>query len=190
MTAASRIIREVIAALNQTAIPYVLVGAFARNYYADPRSTKDADIVISTGGDRLEPLMKLLGAEFRLEQQMAFETNTGTLKNVLVHPQGGFTVELFGLSTDPHDQERFKRRRATSYEGLPTQVLTAEDYIVTKLRWPRPKDAQDVRDVIAMQDDALDWDYIRHWASVHDSLTKLEKIRASIPPLPGHAGAA
>jgi hypothetical protein len=190
MKTSSSIIREVISALNQTEIPYVLVGAFARNYYADPRSTKDADIVISMDGQTLEPLVKLLGEEFRLERQMAFETNTGTLKNVLLHPQSGFTVELFGLSTDAHDQERFKRRRATSYEGLPTHVLTAEDYVITKLRWPRPKDSQDVRDVIAMQGDALDWNHIRHWAGTHGSSAKLEQLLASIPPLPVRADPA
>ena len=87
------------------------------------------------------------------------------------------------MSNDAHDQERFKRRRASSYEGQPTFVLTAEDYIVTKLRWPRSKDFDDARDVIAMQGDALDWNYIHHWADIHGSRAKLERVRASIPKI-------
>ena len=182
MTPAAQIVRRVIAALNTAVIPHVLVGAFARNYYAEPRSTKDADVVIAVSADRLRPFLEALGPDIRMDEQVAFETNTGTLKNVLVHPDSGFTVELFYLSNDPHDQERFKRRRATTYEGQSTFVLTAEDYIVTKLRWPRSKDFDDARDVIAMQGDALDWKYIHHWADLHGSRTKLDRIRASIPP--------
>ena len=62
-------------------------------------------------------------------------------------------------------------------------ILTAEDVIVTKLRWARAKDLDDVRDVIAVQGDALDWDYIHRWTAVHNSRLKLDTIRDSIPPL-------
>lgn len=182
MMPAAQIARRVIAALNTADIPHVLVGAFARNYYAEPRSTKDANVVISVSPGGLRQFLEALGSDIRMDEQMAFETNTGTMKNVLVHADSGFTVELFYLSNDAHDQEPFKRRRATTYEGQPTFVLTAEDYIVTKLRWPRSKDFDDARDVIAMQADALDWNYIHHWATLHDSRAKLDRVRASIPP--------
>lgn len=182
MMAAAQIARRVIAALNAAGIPHVLVGAFARNYYAEPRSTKDADVVLSVSPGGLRQFLELLGTDIRMDEQMSFETNTGTLKNVLVHADSGFTVELFYLSDDAHDQKRFKRRRATTYEGQSTFVLTAEDYIITKLRWSRSKDFDDARDVIAMQGEALDWNYIHHWADAHGSRPKLDRVRQSIPP--------
>jgi hypothetical protein len=182
MIPASQITSRVIGALNAGGIPHVLVGAFARNYYAEPRSTKDADVVVSVAAGALQSFLEVLGPDFRMEDQLAFETNTGTVKNVLLHPGSGFTVELFHLSKDAHDQERFLRRRPTNYEGQSTFVLTAEDYIITKLRWPRSKDFDDARDVIAMQQDQLDWDYIHRWADLHESRAKLDRVRASIPP--------
>jgi hypothetical protein len=185
MMPSTQITKQVIAALGVANISHVLVGAFARNYYAEPRSTKDADVVVSVAADEMKQFLRALGSDFRMDEQMAFETNTGTSKNVLVHADSGFTVELFYLSDDQHDQERFKRRRATTFEGLPTFVLTAEDYIITKLRWPRSKDFDDARDVIAMQGDALDWNYIHRWTDIHKSRAKLEKVRAAIPPHPG-----
>ena len=186
MMPAPNIVRRVVAALNQAGTPHMLVGAFARNYYAEPRSTKDADLVLGVSVGSLRGLLDALGPGFRMDEQMTFETNTGTLKNVIVHAESGFTVELFYLSEDAHDQERWKRRRATIYEEQATFVLTAEDYLVTKLRWPRAKDFQDARDVIAMQGDALDWNYIHHWAGVHGSRAKLDQARADIPSPPGH----
>ena len=67
------------------------------------------------------------------------------------------------------------------FNGQPTFVLTAEDYIVTKLRWPRSKDLDDVRDVIAMQGNALDWGHIHRWVALHKTKDKLERAIASIP---------
>ncbi len=54
---------------------------------------------------------------------------------------------------------------------------------MTKLRWPRSKDLDDARDVIAMQGHELDWNYIHHWTSIHQTRARLDDIRASIPPL-------
>ena len=187
MIPAASITKQMIAALNQTGIPHMLVGAFARNYYAEPRSTKDADLVLGVAVGSFRPLLDALGPGYQLDEQMAFETNTGTLKNVITHVESGFSIELFYLSEDPHDQERFKRRRPTRCEEQPTFVLTAEDYIITKLRWPRSKDFDDARDVIAMQGDGLDWNYIQKWTAIHGCEAKLERVRASIPPRPGGA---
>lgn len=175
------IVRRVIAALNQAKIPHMLVGSFARNYYAEPRSTKDADVVLALTNAALAEFLAALGPDFQLDGQMSFETTTGTTRNILVHPQSGFTVELFYLSDDPYDQERFQRRRRTNYDGVPTAILTAEDVVVTKLRWARSKDLDDVRDVIALQGEAsLDWAYIHRWTAVHCSQDKLSRIRAGL----------
>ena len=184
MIAAIAIVARVLAALNLAGIPHMLVGSFARNYYADPRSTKDADLVLSLpSGASLQPFVNALGPEFAFDDQMSFETNTGTFRSTLAHRGSGFTVELFHLSTDPYDQERFRRRRSISYEGQSTTVLTAEDVVVTKLRWARGKDLDDVRDVIALQGkEALDWAYIHHWTVLHGSRAKLDVICESIEP--------
>jgi hypothetical protein len=62
-------------------------------------------------------------------------------------------------------------------------VPTAEDVIVTKLRWARSKDKDDVRDVIAVQGDAIDWDYVHTWTERHGTRGLLDEIRRSIPPI-------
>jgi hypothetical protein len=63
-------------------------------------------------------------------------------------------------------------------------VATAEDVIIQKLHWyhldPRPKDFEDARNVIAVQQDRLDWDYIHHWCDLHGSREHLDAIRQSL----------
>ncbi len=56
---------------------------------------------------------------------------------------------------------------------------------VTKLRWvtqgKRSKDWDDVRDVIAVQGDLIDWDYIHLFSERHGTRAVLDDIRRSIP---------
>lgn len=181
MNSATQIVRRVIGALNLAGIPHMLVGAFSRNAYAPPRSTQDADLVVALAGHSLRPVVEALGADFSLASQTGFETNTGTVRDTLVHEDAHFAIELFHLSVDAHDQERFSRRRSTSFDGEPTCIPTPEDVIVTKLRWARPKDVADIRDILRfMEPDAIDWHYLHRWTALHGTREALDKILASV----------
>jgi predicted nucleotidyltransferase len=183
MTDSLAIATLVIAALSRSRVPHVVVGSFARNFHSFPRSTKDADIVLAIDAPGLARFEAELGKDFSLDPQTTFETNTGTFRHTLIHTETEFKTELFLLSQDTFDQERFRRRQAFQFGGIPSFVLTAEDVIVTKLRWLRSKDVEDIRDVIAVKDSALDWNYIHRWATVHGTRAKLDEIRAGIPKI-------
>jgi hypothetical protein len=175
----------VIDALNALAVPYMLVGSFSSNYYGIPRSTQDADFVLQLGTTPISDLAQRLAPAFRLDPQMSFETITGTLKYVLQATDGLFLVELFLLSEDAYDRERFTRRRRVRILERDGWIPTAEDVVITKLRWAlqaqRPKDRQDVRNVLAVQGERLDWNYIHRWCGQHGTRTLLDEVRSSIP---------
>ena len=80
-------------------------------------------------------------------------------------------VELFCLSNSAHNQERFRRRVSLPYLGRNIMLPTPEDVVITKLNWlkliARGKDLEDIRDVIAVQADDLDWSYIHRWCDEH-----------------------
>ena len=180
---------RVVAAFDELGIEYFLAGSFSSNYYGIPRSTKDADFVAVLSG-KIGMLEAALGSGLELDAQTSFETVTGTLREIIRVPSVPFEVEIFHLSKDSHDQSRFERRRTVFDELVGCEIClpTAEDVIVTKLRWAvrakRSKDADDVRDVIAVQgDEVLDWEYIHHWCAEHGTRELLDEIRASIPPL-------
>ncbi len=173
-------------ALEATRVPHVLVGSMSSNVHGFARSTKDMDLVVETDRAGLDRLFAALSDVFDIDPQASFETVTGTLRHILVAKDGKFKVEVFQLSSDPHDQERFRRRLTVNYPSLKARVsiLTAEDVILTKLRWARAKDLDDIRDVIAVQGDtALDWNYIHHWTAIHGTRAKLDEIRAGIPKI-------
>lgn len=176
-------------ALEEAAIPYMLVGSFSSNLYGVARSTKDADFVVQCRGSDVAAMVRRLGVPFRLDPQVTFESVTATTRYIVTLDENPFRIEFFLLSDDPHDRERFRRRRPVSHPGLQrtAHVPTAEDVIVTKLRWAlhaqRGKDRDDVRDVIAVQGEALDWGYIQRWCDEHGTRELLEEIRRELPPL-------
>ncbi|MEY3456902.1 MAG: hypothetical protein RL215_59 [Planctomycetota bacterium] len=173
---------EVIRALHAQQIPYMLTEAFASNAYGYPRGTQDADIVIEYSEGVLRRLRETLGQDFQIDPQPGFELKTGTIRNLLIHLPTKFEVELFRLGTDPHDQQRFARRRRLYLPELQAEVVipTAEDVVLQKLRWQRDKDLADVRVVMAIQAHALDWSYINRWAAEHGTVELLHQARTDV----------
>jgi hypothetical protein len=88
------------------------------------------------------------------------------------------------LGDDPFQQERFRRRVAIAIPQIGQQVYlpTPEDVVVQKVRWGRPKDLEDAKDVVAVQGEALDMQYIETWCTRHDTHRRLRAILDQIPP--------
>jgi hypothetical protein len=177
-------VQAVVDGLNSVGIPFMVVGSLSSNVYGLARSTQDADIVVQLQAGQIQQLANMLATGIRLDPQPRFETVTMTTYFVLNTKEGKFRVELFVLSDDPHDQTRFARRVHGIVVGRSVWVPTAEDVIVTKVRWygtdRRNKDWDDVRNVIAVQLDRLDWDYIHRWCDLHGSREHLDAIRKSL----------
>jgi hypothetical protein len=178
---AEQIVYQVIDALNAANIHYMLLGSFSSNFYGVARSTRDVDFVVQLGSVTPMQLAEKLGPAFRLDPQISFETITATSRFVASHRASAFTVEFFLLSDDPHDMERFSRRCHEVVQGHDAYVASPEDVVITKLRWSkagnRRKDIDDVRNVIRVQRDALDWGYIERWCDVHGTRSLLDATR-------------
>lgn len=177
----------VLDALEAVGIPYMIVGSLASNFHGIPRSTRDADFVVEPLPGSLQRLAETLPRDLRLQAQGSFETVTGTTRYVIDLAGSPFVCELFVRSDDAHDRERFTRRLRVRVLDRVAYVASAEDMVVTKLRWAseaqRSKDREDIRNILAVRGSELDWPYLRGWSSVHGTEALLDEIRGSIPPL-------
>lgn len=180
---AVEVVARVLRALNELNVPYMIVGSLSSNMYGEPRMTKDADVVVQLGDTPLSALLEKLGAAYTIDRQLGFETVTGTTRYHIRHSEDDFLVELFELTNDSHNQQRFARRRETTFGGVKTFVPTAEDVLIQKLRWykrgKRPKDIQDAENVMEVQVGQLDLAYIRHWCDEHGTRELFEELLKS-----------
>jgi hypothetical protein len=176
----------VIDALDELQIPYMVVGSLSSNYYGIPRATHDADFVVQVEPGTIAAIVHRLGPPFALDRQITFETVTAPTRYIVRIADDPFTAELFLLSEDLHDQERFARRRRERILDRDADLPTAEDVIVTKLRWShsgrRSKDIDDVENVIAVQGDCIDWAYVTSWCDRHGTRELLDRVRQAHPP--------
>ncbi|MEI6674528.1 MAG: hypothetical protein WCO57_05065 [Verrucomicrobiota bacterium] len=179
---------HVIEALEAESIPYMVVGALSSSVFGIPRATKDVDIVLQLL--TREPLHRLearLAEVVVFDPQVTFETLTGSVRHILTaKTRPPFIVELFELGSDPFVVERFSRRRAAWSAQIKRQIYlpTAEDVIVQKLRWGRPKDLEDARDVLAVQTPAkLEMGYITRWSAIHQTYGQLHAMLDEIESL-------
>jgi len=175
----------VVDAIREAGVPFLLVGSFSSNYFGVPRSTEDVDLVVELDSHSVRDITRLLDARFKLQPQIAFESVTGTVRHIIDVVGTPFKVELFRLSDDLHDRERFSRRVTVPWQGREVSLPTAEDVIITKLRWlatlRRTKDHGDILNVMAAQRTRLDWQYLERWCDQHDTRALLDEIRASVP---------
>jgi hypothetical protein len=178
---------EVLRATEATGVPFMVVGALAAGAYGVPRSTRDLDLLVSVEveGSR-QALLGALEHLLEFDAQPQFDTLTwGTRVVGTTKSEPRLNVEFFELFDDPFVQEEFRRRRRVSLPGLGlhTWLPTAEDVVVQKLRWGRPKDLDDARDVLAVQGtDSLDMSYIRRWCEAHGTADRLRTALSGIPP--------
>ena len=113
-----------------------------------PGPVADADLVVEVNGPYVSALAERLKPDMRIDPQMQFETVPGTYKNRISVEDSPFTIELFRLSDDDHDRERFRRRTSVVLDNCPVFSATPEDIIVMKLRGvarvDRVKDRKDI----------------------------------------------
>ena len=170
-------------ALDRAGVPYMIVGSYSSNYYGIPRSTKDADLVVHLPSAEWAKVPAILPEGIEMDDQMSFEMVTSTRRELLRVKDSLFQIELFRLSDDPHDRERFgRRRRVEVFPGTEVSMPAAEDVIVQKLRWclgaKRPKDFADAVAVMQVQGQTLDWSYIEEWCADHGTLELLAQAKA------------
>jgi hypothetical protein len=115
----------VIDALESCSIPYLLVGSFSSNLYGVERSTQDADFVVQLTDGSIGELARRLLPAIRIDRQLGFETVTMTRRFVATVGGSPFKIEFFLLTSDPHDQERFQRRRKVQMAGREIWIPTA-----------------------------------------------------------------
>ena len=75
----------------------------------------------------------------------------------------GITVDLL-RPRDVHDQHVFRRKRKRRMDGRYYWVVSAEDFIIQKLKVGRPRDFEDALSVLERYGKTLDKRYLQRWA--------------------------
>lgn len=157
----------VTARLESAGIPYMVTGSVAVSFYAEPRMTRDVDLVVELQPMDAERLVAMFGDEFICDADRIRDAIDRRSMFNLIHSAAVVKIDIIVRKDGAYREEEFRRRRKADVTGVPIWVVSAEDLILSKLEWARGSRSEiqlrDVRNVIAAQP-ALDWRYIGQWA--------------------------
>lgn len=156
---AAEVAREIAAALESAGCDYAIGGAIALGFWARPRSTVDVDVTLFLPPDDVPACVRLLqavGGRFSSDQAARSLTEHGYCQIEF----GGVRIDVF-LPLISFYEEARRRRRSVELSGQPVNVWDAETLCVFKLMFFRLKDLADTEEVLRVQGDRLDRDWIR-----------------------------
>src|SRR6266542_2452100 len=86
---------EVVAALDELQIPYLVGGSLASSVHGIPRSTDDLDLVVDLPGRLVEPLVARLEGRFYIDRDLIHDALRRRASFNIVHLATMFKVDLF-----------------------------------------------------------------------------------------------
>ena len=178
------VLRVVLEKLHEHRIPYMVTGSFAGNYYGVPRATQDADVVIDPNEGSLTEFISDIQGQFYADLAAAIDELKRRHMFNIVHLDTGFKVDFIVRKQRPFSEEEFERRRQRDFLGKPYFLASPEDTILAKLEWSHEAESgrqfQDAVGIAKVQQDSLDWFYLRKWAEDLNISSLLETLSEEI----------
>lgn len=126
----------------------MLTGSMAMNYYAQPRMTRDIDLVVEIATDQTDAFVALFEKEYYVDRRVVAKATAQRSMFNLIHNDTILKLDCIVLKNDKYRQEEFARRKRITLGNFQTWIVSREDLILSKLYWARhSKSELQLRDV-------------------------------------------
>ena len=175
---------QVVEVLEGLGVPYFIGGSLASAVHGVVRATMDVDMVADLRQAQIAPFVAGLGEAFYADDEMIRSAIKHRSSFNLIHLETMFKVDIFILKPRDYDQQQIQRRvYQTLSKNLESKayIASAEDIILAKLEWYQmgggvsDRQWQDVLNVMRVQAEMLDQEYLHHWAKELDILELLQR---------------
>jgi len=157
------LLERIALALEQAAVPYMVIGGQAVLLHGEPRLTKDIDVTLGAGLDRLpeiQALVRTMGLSPLVDPD---EFTPRTMVLPCLDPCSGVRVD-FIFSYSPYERQAIARALGVRIKAAEVRFASAEDLVIHKVIAGRPRDLEDVR-IVLLKNPRLDINYVRQWLS-------------------------
>ena len=174
------VLRIVTSRLELAGVPFMVSGSLALGYYAQPRMTRDIDVVAELDDEGVHRVVAAFASDFYCDED-AIRRAVATRRIVnLVHLESAYKVDLIVRKDSEYRQVEFQRRRRLSLGGVDIWLVAPEDLLLSKLLWARESGSElqlrDAANLVASVLD-LDWPYSSRWASALGVPRELEAVK-------------
>lgn len=158
------IVRDVSKRLDGADFGYMLTGSIAMNYYAEPRMTRDIDLVIALRREDAGRLVELFSSDYYISRQAV----EGSIRHEslfnLIHNESVIKVDCIIRKSTAFRLNEFQRRQRVKLRDFETWIVSKEDLILSKLFWAKDSHSEfQLRDVKSLLLTGCDHKYIENW---------------------------
>jgi hypothetical protein len=168
------LLEKVALKLEQSGIPYMVIGGQAVLVHGEPRLTRDIDITLGVSAEQAVAVQRIAHTAGLVA---LVDPETFTLKTLVLpchDPETGIRVD-FIFSFTPYEKQAMKRVTFVEIGQARVRFASLEDLIIHKMVSGRPRDLEDVRSVILKNKD-MDEKYIRKWLKEFAALLELPLV--------------
>ena len=142
----------------------MLTGSMAMNYYAQPRMTRDIDVVIALRREDAERVVKLFSPDYYVSREAVDSSIAQQSLFNLIHQESVIKVDCIVRKQDAYRLHEFQRRQRIRIQDFETWIVSKEDLILSKLFWAKDSHSElQFRDVKNLVSTGCDCTYIERW---------------------------
>lgn len=135
--------RDLLAEFARFEVSYVLLGGYAVGYYAEPRATKDLDLLVSRSGDNLERLTQALRA-FGAPPNVTAAAGALGVTDVVYMGMPPLRIDILTSADGIETDAVIERAEPIVLRELPVFIISRADLVANKKASGRPQDIADV----------------------------------------------
>lgn len=170
--------RDVLDRIERLGIRHFVTGSWALSVHAEPRMTRDLDLVLDLDPAEYDRLIRPAFEDVYLVNDV-IEGGGGAMGG-LIHMTEIVRIDLMLGRRDDWARQALKRSWFVDHPALGrTAVISAEDLILAKLEWSggiSEMQLRDCRSVIRIAAE-LDWQYLERYAAILGVSALLESVR-------------
>lgn len=177
MTEELAVLRDITTRLEAAGMDYMLTGSVALACHAQPRMTRDIDLVVAFYLKDAARIAEVLGSDYYVSTDAAREAALHQTSFNAIHEATLIKVDFMVRKREDFRLHEFTRRSRVQLGDFDLWVVSKEDLILSKLEWARDslseRQLTDVENLIAT---GCDLEYLRTWsAALHltDMLTRV-----------------
>ncbi len=138
-------------------LPYMVFGGIATAFYGYSRQTFDIDIKINIIEKELNSFIKKISdiGTIKTINPVQFVNDTSVLPIVI----DGVNIDLV-FAKLPFEINAIKRARKVMFNDIEFKICTFEDLIIQKAISTREKDWLDIKELIKIKKNKIDWNYL------------------------------
>jgi hypothetical protein len=161
------VLKEVARRLEKAAIPYMITGSIAANFYTVPRLTRDIDIVVELSQREVDRFIPLFEKDYYLEPQTVRKAVESKGMFNLIHDEFIIKIDFVVRKDTAYRRREFSRKKKVVVDGQDLFVVAPEDLILSKLEWAKESRSEvqlnDVRNLLT-DVKGLNRSYLTRWA--------------------------